>query len=708
MAVSDSALQEAKRRLILPALLHQLGLGQLAKKSAKCPFHDDSRNSFSVFQGENGAWFWKCFAGCGQGDEITFLEKHNGISTREATKLFREMAGCAPVSRSPIIPRDKPEQANNKSLNWQACVDALTANDLQRIGNERWYSHAFCSCLHDKKLIGLYEDRVSFPNGNGRIANAHVWFGGKEWKHLPSGNPVAPFILGDLAKAKEIHLHESQWDMFAIADKTDWYKNETKAFIATRGKGNAKLVKGLIPESVSVCAWPQNDKQGEEWLDDLSMIVPKLCVARVPASMKKVNEFGEVVEIPIKDANDWTKAGASAEDIHAAWFRNELFKPVPAESAALVLGKPVNLAVLLGDVRDYVKRYVVFTGEAQPLVVALWAAHAWAIDAFDYTPYLQVTAPEKQCGKSRVLDCLEPLTPKAWRVISPSEAVLYHKIGVDKPTLLLDESDTLFCKGNDDRGEFLRSLLNAGFERKAKVPRCVNKGEEIKEYAVFCPKAFAGIGSLPDTVNDRCVPIRLRKKRRDESVERFRKREAEVVADPIRERFEAWAKDEKVMAALRSARPEIPDALSDRQQDICEPLLAIADLAGGEWPRKAREALIELCVSEENEESIGVKLLSDIRRVFDEQQTDRLSTIDLVKALVALETENPWAPWWEKDVASNNVKGAGTNLSRRLKRFGIKSCVIRTSAESTPHGFYRADFDDVWARYCPHLMQPRV
>jgi hypothetical protein len=382
------------------------------------------------------------------------------------------------------------------------------------------------------------------------------------------------------------------------------------------------------------------------------------------------------------------------------------YKLLPAESAALVLGKPVNLAVLLGNVRDYVKRYVVFTGEAQPVVVALWAAHAWAIDAFDYTPYLQVTAPEKQCGKSRVLDCLEPLTPKAWRVISPSEAVLYHKIGVDKPTLLLDESDTLFCKGNDDRGEFLRSLLNAGFERKAKVPRCVNKGEEIKEYAVFCPKAFAGIGSLPDTVNDRCVPIRLRKKRRDESVERFRKREAEVVADPIRERFEAWAKDEKVMAALRSARPEIPDALSDRQQDICEPLLAIADLAGGEWPRKAREALIELCVSEENEESIGVKLLSDIRRVFDEQQTDRLSTIDLVKALVAVETENPWAPWWEKDVASNNVKGAGTNLSRRLKRFGIKSCVIRTSAESTPHGFYRADFDDVWARYCPHLMQP--
>jgi Protein of unknown function (DUF3631) len=87
----------------------------------------------------------------------------------------------------------------------------------------------------------------------------------------------------------------------------------------------------------------------------------------------------------------------------------------------------------------------------------------------------------------------------------------------------------------------------------------------------------------------------------------------------------------------------------------------------------------------------------------DEQGTDRLSTLDLVKALIALETDNPWAPWWEKDVANNNVKGAGTNLSRKIKRFGIKSRVIRTSEDSTPHGFYRTDFEDVWARYCPHF-----
>src|SRR5438552_17083230 len=82
---------EAKRKLPLPAVLHQLGLGEHAKKSARCPFHDDGRNSFSIWP-RNGMWFWKCHTGCGEGDEITFLENHRGISRGEAIKVFLEMA----------------------------------------------------------------------------------------------------------------------------------------------------------------------------------------------------------------------------------------------------------------------------------------------------------------------------------------------------------------------------------------------------------------------------------------------------------------------------------------------------------------------------------------------------------------------------------------------------------------------------------------
>ena len=82
----------AKQRLPLAALMHQLGLDDHAKKSARCPFHDDKHNSFSIWESD-GVWFWKCHAGCGTGDEINFLEKHKAISRGHAIKLFLEMAG---------------------------------------------------------------------------------------------------------------------------------------------------------------------------------------------------------------------------------------------------------------------------------------------------------------------------------------------------------------------------------------------------------------------------------------------------------------------------------------------------------------------------------------------------------------------------------------------------------------------------------------
>jgi hypothetical protein len=452
---------------------------------AKCPAHDDHKPSLSIDEGSDGRALVICHAGCNLNAVLA-------------------AAGMTPADlfvKSPTTTYQR--KSSNGAFDWQTCVSALKPREIVRLGNERWYSRAFCTRLHQDKHIGLYNGCIAFPvRSNGAVIGAHYRVE-DGWRYHPLDIKAAPFIIGDLSIAKQIHVFESQWDMLALADRTDLYQNEFHAFIATRGAGNTALVKGLIPPITSVLAWPQNDAAGEKWVTDLCTHAgTKVAKALVPA--------------PHKDLNAWTAAGASAEDIYASFFRNELYKPGPTESAALIASQSVNLAALLEEICNHLKRYVVFAGEAQPVAVALWAAHTWAIDAFDYTPYLQVTAPEKQCGKTRVLDCLEPVTPKAWRVISPSEAVLYHKIEVDKPTLLLDETDTLFCKGNDDRGEFLRSLLNAGFERGAQVPRCVNKGEEIKEYAVFCPKAFAGIGSLPDTVTDRCVPIRLRKKRRDE------------------------------------------------------------------------------------------------------------------------------------------------------------------------------------------------
>jgi hypothetical protein len=210
--------------------------------------------------------------------------------------------------------------------------------------------------------------------------------------------------------------------------------------------------------------------------------------------------------------------------------------PVPIQS--------VQLADVLDSICAFLQRYIVFQRLEQPIVIALWIVHCWVLDAFDNTPYLHIRSPEKRCAKTRLLNCLVLFVLKAWLTVLPSEAVLYRKIEKDWPTLLLDEVDGIFTsKGKDERREALRSLLNAGFERGAQVPRCVGQGtnQEVRDFAVFCPKALAGIGRLPDTIRDRSIPIELVRRARDEEVERFRKREAKTEAAPIRAELETWA-----------------------------------------------------------------------------------------------------------------------------------------------------------------------
>jgi Protein of unknown function (DUF3631) len=263
--------------------------------------------------------------------------------------------------------------------------------------------------------------------------------------------------------------------------------------------------------------------------------------------------------------------------------------------------------------------------------------------------------------------------------------------------------DTVFSGNKDERKEPLRALLNAGFERKAKVPRCVGQGSnyQVQEFAVFCAKAFAGIGRLPDTISDRCIPIRLIRRSRDEPIQRFRKRDAETATSTVRATLESWSQQNGVTERLRAARPDIPNELDDRQQDICEPLLAIADLAGGDWPERARSALVKLCSEIDEDQSLGAKLLSAIRDAFNDSETDKLSTQQLLETLVAEETDAPWAAWWEHDLKNNNTRGPAAKLARLLKPYGIRARGIRLADRTTPRGYLRQDFEEAWGRYCP-------
>lgn len=361
---------------------------------------------------------------------------------------------------------------------------------------------------------------------------------------------------------------------------------------------------------------------------------------------------------------------------------DELFERATRGEPGQALGEA------LADVERFIRAYVV-AGEAQIVAVVLWTVHTYVPDAAEQSPYLAVTSPEKRSGKTRLLEVLELLVSGPWRVVLPSEAVLYRKLHRDKPTLMLDETDAIF-RDHSPRYEPLRGLLNAANRRGTTVPRCLEQGGKLIDFEVFGPKVLAGIGDLPDTVADRAIPIRLKRRAPGETVMRFRYREADAAAAPIRERLEAWA--EAAVESLGDARPTVPNlGDDDRAAETWEPLLAIADTAGGDWPTRAREAAIGLHGDEDAQrESEGIRLLADARDVFDVRGEDRIPSADMAEALAELE-ESPWG-----DLRGRSLDARG--LASRLRPFGIRPKKIRVE-DRTLQGYDRADFGDAWGRY---------
>jgi Protein of unknown function (DUF3631) len=224
------------------------------------------------------------------------------------------------------------------------------------------------------------------------------------------------------------------------------------------------------------------------------------------------------------------------------------------------------------------------------------------------------------------------------------------------------------------------------------VPRCVGPSQELKSFEVFCPKALAGIRDLPDTVADRAIPIRLKRRAPGEPVQRFRRRDADDAGHPLYEAVRSWA--EYHAPALTEVRPSLPDELSDRAQDAWEPLFAVADEIGGEWPDRARSTAVALSgVETQDDESAGVRLLSDIREILATRGEDRTSSATLAAALHELE-ESPWSEWYGQPITQHGI-------AKLLKHFEIRPRTVRFDDETTAKGYRLDQFEDAFSRYLP-------
>jgi hypothetical protein len=299
-------------------------------------------------------------------------------------------------------------------------------------------------------------------------------------------------------------------------------------------------------------------------------------------------------------------------------------------------------AELLGELEALLSRFVAFPSRHARAAVTLWIVHCHALSAFESTPRLALLSPEKGSGKTRTLEVIQLVAPNPIHAVNMGAAALFRIVADQQPALLLDEADTYLGTSVAKQHEDIRGLINAGHRRGAKAYRGEVSGKTVGvvEFPAFAACALAGIGDLPDTILDRSVIVGMKRRAPEEHVEPFRERVVRAECEQLRDRIAAWA--DKQIPALQEAWPEMPDGITDRAADVWEPLIAIADQAGGKWPDRARAAAVALNNQRaERDPSLGVQLLADCRRILDDHKVDRITTEHLVEALVALE-ESPW------------------------------------------------------------------
>lgn len=350
--------------------------------------------------------------------------------------------------------------------------------------------------------------------------------------------------------------------------------------------------------------------------------------------------------------------------------------------------EPVNGADLLDGVAAEFRRFLVLPSHADT-ILALWTLHTYSWAQCEYSPIVAITSPVRSCGKSRVLDVLEKVVSNSFRTGNMSEPVLFRVLDARKPSVLIDEFDTI----PEDRRDALANILKHGFHRAGRVHRVEGDSEKkVVEFVVFGPKALACIklSTLDAPTVSRCINIRMQRKKSTQKVARLRR----YCGTEWQQKCLRWSEDHREQ--IEAATAAMPDALGDREQDIYEPLFVLANLAGGDWPDKIKRAALALCgESADAPTESAVLLLTWIQTHFAKSTTDNVSSAALVEWLNKRE-DAPFFAW-------NNGKGIGQNEVRRLLAgFDVQPRTVRLG-DKTAKGYARDRLQDAFDAYLPQV-----
>ena len=343
----------------------------------------------------------------------------------------------------------------------------------------------------------------------------------------------------------------------------------------------------------------------------------------------------------------------------------------------------VDGSQLFIDIEKQISRFVICDPETKT-AATLWVIMTYLVDVIHCLPIANITAPEKNCGKSIMLELLSKLSLKPLVTANISSAALFRLIDKYKPTLFLDEADTYM-----DKSEELRGIINAGHTRaQAFTYRCVGDDNEVVQFEVFCPKAISGIGNRQATIDSRSINMKLRRKLANEKVERLRATRSNEDFDLICRKIVRWCEDNK--ESIRVCDPLLPTELLNRDMDNWEPLMAIAEHLGRVATQKAITAS-KILTKADADMSLNQELLHDIKEVFTKLGVERIKSVDLVSELINID-DSRWATY------NRGKQFTAKQMADKLKGFNIVPKPMKIQLKSV-RGYNVNDFADAFKRY---------
>ena len=231
---------------------------------------------------------------------------------------------------------------------------------------------------------------------------------------------------------------------------------------------------------------------------------------------------------------------------------------------------------------------------------------------------------------------MTPLCHNGRTVVDPSAPAMVTLINEEKATLAIDEIDVYFGKGGGRQSA--RAMLNAGYKQGACVAR------QGKMMNCFAAVLLAGMGQVYTThpnlrpLYTRSICAYMAPKPPGAKVEEYRTRLHGHLGQKLHDALAHWAGQHARDAAL--AWPDMPDGIENRDRELWEPLIVMADLAGGAWPERIRAAARHICLSQidETEEAEvitpGQRMVNTVAELFGEN--DALPTMTILTELAAM------------------------------------------------------------------------